>query len=57
MYCGDTLTFVDVPASFATDALVPRVGDFVNLYGVSTTGALAADGYEFLFWCDPSWAC
>ena len=53
-YCGQTL--IAAPAAFPAGAPLPGPGEYVNVYGVTVTGGLAADGYEFLFSC-PDWAC
>ena len=54
-FCGATLAAV--PVTFPAGVRMPSYGDFVNVYGVTAAGSLDAVGHEFLFWCDPSWAC
>ena len=54
-FCGAILAAV--PVTFPTGVRMPSYGDFVNVYGVTAAGSLIAVGHEFLFWCDPSWAC
>ena len=55
VFCGATLAAV--PVTFPAGVRMPSYGDFVNVYGVTAAGSLNAVGHEFLFWCDPSWAC
>ena len=54
-FCGATLEAVQVTSS--AGVRMPSHCDFVNVYGVTAAGSLDAIAHEFLFGCDPSWAC
>ena len=54
-FCGATLEAVQVTSS--AGVRMPSHCDFVNVYGVTVAGSPDAIGHEFLFGCDPSWAC
>ena len=53
-YCGQTL--LAAPVSFHDDVALPSYGDMINVYGTTTSGAIDAVGYEYLFSC-PDWTC
>jgi hypothetical protein len=52
--CGATL--VSATIVFPSGQPLPRLGDMVNVYGVTITAGALADGYVFLYPC-PDWNC
>jgi len=54
-YCGST--FVDAVVTFAPDAGLPRYGELIAVYGITTPGGFAVNGYALLVPCEYALGC